>query len=75
MMLKWEGSRVREGRINSSPVFPWGPLGFTEVKNSEITFQSINQSINQSMNNFIYPRDHFTKKWSSKEPCTLSLNI
>ena len=34
---------------------------------------SINQSINQSINNFIYPRDHFTKKWSSKEPCTLTL--
>ena len=27
-----------------------------------------NQSINQSINNFIYPRDHFTRKWSSKEP-------
>ena len=38
-----------------------------------LTCTSINQSINQSLHNFIYPRDHFTKKWSSKEPCTLTL--
>ena len=32
-------------------------------------------TLNQSINNFIYSRDHFTKKWSCKEPCTLTLNI
>ena len=49
--------------------------GLPEWPNQSIN-QSINQSNNQSINNFIYPRDHFTiKKGSSKEQCTLTLNI